>query len=365
MQTTNLELPELVEKLREFDAMKKDLVINCGQLTMIDGDIYIAASQGPDTKVNPTHWMHRQISDKLQIPFKYYEKMQKEYRSLLDDNVTAWFQKNKKNYLMRSYDLMGGEMQGRAFLSDSYKMIDHLDILMTTLQAVKEENLTDIVVNKADISETNLYVRFTNPKAEISAPEFLKTYRNPETLATNDGIISGFVLRNSETGQGSFQICPRAVILACQNGMIVNRDAYKRTHLGAKLEEGDIDWSAQTKDMNHGLIKSQIKDYVKHFSSKDYLEKLVSEITELGNRELEHPFQAVKNATVHCGITEAAQNDVLNFFTKGGDTKASGVAQAITYYAHKQEDADLRFSLEGLAMPVLSMMSQFDKPSNN
>lgn len=361
----NLQLPELVEKLREFEALKMDLVVDCNFITMKDGVLQVGKNANHLQPVAPSMHMHRQIAEKLQIPFKYYEKMQAEYGDLLDHNVTAWFLKNKKNYLLRTYCTDGGAMEGRALLSDSYKMIDHLDILMTTLQAVKEMGIEGLTVDKADITETSMYVRFINPASKISAPEFLKSYRNPETMQVNDGVVSGFVLKNSETGQGAFQVAPRLVVLACNNGMIVDKDAYKRTHLGAKLEEGAISWSADTKDSNITLVKHQIKDYVKHFSSKEYLQTTVDSITEAGAVKLENPVNAVKNATKFCGLSEAAQNDVLSYFTGGGDTNASGVAQAVTYYAHKQPNPDLRFELESKSVDVLKNMPAFDKPSLN
>ena len=183
----NLQLPELVEKLREFEVLKRDLVVDCNFITMKNGVLQVGDAAAA---VTPNMHMHRQIAEKLQIPFKYYEKMQAEYGDLLDHNVTAWFAKNKKNYLLRSYDMDGGAMEGRALLSDSYKMIDHLDILMTTLQAVKEMGIDGLTVDKADITETSMYVRFINMASKVSAPEFsrsiglIKTHENQRCAAT-------------------------------------------------------------------------------------------------------------------------------------------------------------------------------------
>lgn len=367
IKNSNLELPELVEKLREFDALKNDLVMNSDNLTVSNGEINfsnISEDGVINLNIKPNPFMHRQIADKLGIPFKYYERMQNEYKDLLDHNVASWFMKNKKNYLFRTYQSPGGELYGRAMLSDSFKIIDHLDILMVTLQAINEEGLKGIKVDQADITETSMYVRFINEEAKVSGKQFLENYRNPETLEVNDGIVSGFVLKNSETGQGALQVAPRAKILVCGNGMVQEKDAYRRTHLGAKLDEGRIDWSNQTKEANHSLIKSQIKDYVKHFSSKDYLQKVVDDINHKGNQDLTNPVEAVKNATKYCEIPESNQNDILNYFMRSGDSKASGVVQAITYYAHSQGDADTRYELEAKSMDVLDNIRQFDVNPN-
>lgn len=37
--------------------------------------------------------VHRQIASRLNIPFRYYERMLTEHRNLLDENVNGWFTK--------------------------------------------------------------------------------------------------------------------------------------------------------------------------------------------------------------------------------------------------------------------------------
>ena len=47
---------------------------------------------------------HQQIATRLNIPFRYYQKMQNEAPELLDRNVNTWFGKNPERRMIRVLD---------------------------------------------------------------------------------------------------------------------------------------------------------------------------------------------------------------------------------------------------------------------
>ena len=47
---------------------------------------------------------HQQIAARLNIPFRYYQKMQSEAPELLDRNVNTWFGKNPERRMIRVLD---------------------------------------------------------------------------------------------------------------------------------------------------------------------------------------------------------------------------------------------------------------------
>ena len=55
---------------------------------------------------------HQQIASRLNIPYRYYQKMQLEAPDLLDENVNRWFNQNSERRMIRVLD---GNI--RAFLS--------------------------------------------------------------------------------------------------------------------------------------------------------------------------------------------------------------------------------------------------------
>ena len=181
-----------------------------------------------------------------------------------------------------------------------------------------------------------------------------------------DGIITGFVITNSELGQGSFNISPRAVILKCQNGMVFKDDSFGKIHLGSKMEQySQIDWSEETKRKNHELIQLQVKDAVKQFTSEDFLRRKITELNQYAEQELKHPIETVKNVSKLLNITEEKEKSILDFFMRSGDISSMGVSQAITFYAHETKDADESHDLESAAIEILPKIKDLDKPTVN
>jgi hypothetical protein len=234
--------------------------------------------------------------------------------------------------------------------------------MLATLDAIRESGL-NVLIESGDITDTKFYMRFICPEIELEAPELLKNYRVPNGTRGGNGIISGFVISNSETGNGKFSISPRAVVLACSNGMIFKDDAFQKTHLGGKMEEySTIDWSENTKQKNYELVCSQVKDAIKYYASKEYLGAKITDLIQKGNKELSYPIEAMKNVTKHLSISEEKEQNILNYFVKSGDTNAFGITQALTYFAHQNCSPEDRYDLEMNSVLVLDKINMFDKP---
>jgi len=176
-----------------------------------------------------------------------------------------------------------------------------------------------------------------------------------------NGVISGFIISNSEVGCGQFMVRPRAMVLKCRNGLIAPDTSFSRIHLGSRLDEGMIQWSQQTKNKNYELIMSQTGDAIKTFLSKDYLGTMIEKLAEGMNQKLDRPVDAIQNVCKHLKYTESQRESILSYFLHDGDLTGSGVAHAITRQA-QNEAADDRYSMELAAYTLLGRMKQFDKP---
>jgi hypothetical protein len=382
-QTT---LAELVNELKNQNLQKKDFVVPANLLSMENGQLVVnnynednallkllqeVGIKSEDDKkliLNCLPILHQNLSDKLDIPRKYYNKIQSlKETTLIDTNVTHWLKNMKGNIFLRTF-INKDENEGyaRAILSDRYNVIDNFDVLFATLEAVKESGLNlKIEDNGCDLTESKMYIRFVLPDVEISAPDLLKNYKSPKGgNSVGDGIITGFVITNSELGQGSFSISPRAVVLKCQNGMVFKNDAFGKIHLGGKMGEySQIDWSEETKRKNYELIQAQVKDAVKKFTSEEYLAKKISELNEYAEEDLKHPIETVKNVSKLLSIPEEKEKNILDFFMRGGDFTPMGVSQALTFYAHETKDADEAHEMETSAIDILPKIKEMDKPS--
>jgi hypothetical protein len=382
-QTT---LAELVNELKNQNLQKKDFVVPANLLSMENGQLVVNNYHEDDSLLkllqeigiksedekklvlNCLPILHQNLSDKLDIPRRYYNRIQSlEETTLIDTNVTHWLKNMKGNIFLRTF-INKDENEGyaRAILSDRYNVIDNFDVLFATLEAVKESGLNlKIEDNGCDLTESKMYIRFVLPDVEISAPDLLKNYKSPKGgNSVGDGIITGFVITNSELGQGSFSISPRAVVLKCQNGMVFKNDAFGKIHLGGKMGEySQIDWSEETKRKNYELIQAQVKDAVKKFTSEEYLAKKISELNEYAEEDLKHPIETVKNVSKLLSIPEEKEKNILDFFMRGGDFTPMGVSQALTFYAHETKDADEAHEMETAAIDILPKIKEMDKPS--
>lgn len=380
-------LAELVHELKDQNMQKKDFVVPANLLSMENGQLVVNNYNQDDSLskllkevgiesesnnkliLNCLPILHQNLSDKLDIPRRYYNRIQSlEETQLIDSNVSHWLKNMKGNIFLRTF-INKDENKGyaRAILSDRYNVIDNFDVLFATLEAVKESGLNlKIEDNGCDLTESKMYIRFVLPDVEINAPDLLKNYKNPkgEGSSVGDGIITGFVITNSELGQGSFSISPRAVVLKCSNGMVFKNDAFGKIHLGGKMGEfSQIDWSEETKRKNYELIQAQVKDAVKKFTSEDFLASKISELNEYAEVDLKHPIETVKNVSKFLNITEEKEKNILDFFMRGGDFTAMGVSQALTFYAHETKDADEAHEMESVAIDILPKIKDMDKPS--
>ena len=381
----NLSLQEIVKQLQNQNLLKQDFVVPSKYLKMVDSNLIVINESKLDSlskllletgisidvddlqkiELAVLDCCHSQIGNRLDIPKKYYDKMlsKEQYHHLLDYNVTSWFaEKNENNFLLRTF-IDREEKTGiaRAILSDRYNVLDNYDVMLATLDAIRESGI-NVQIESGDITDTKFYMRFVCPDIEMDAPEILKNYRVPDGTQGGNGIISGFVISNSETGNGKFSISPRAVVLACRNGMIFKNDAFQKTHLGAKMEEfTTIDWSEETRQKNYELVCSQVKDAIKYYASEEYLGAKIHELVEKGNKELTYPIETIKNVSKHLSISEEKESSILNYFIKSGDTNAFGVTQALTYYAQHNASPEERYEIETESVLILDSIEEFDK----
>lgn len=321
--------------------------------------------------LEPQDLFDKQLATKLQIPLKYYRRMKSEAVPLLDYNVNHWLLDDPdKKHMVRAFsEKRGGSPLARALLSERYRIMDNYDVLFGALNAIKEAGL-NVTVESCDLTETRMYVRIYCQEVAVAAESLVAPYRNridPHGDVIDSSLVfAGFVLQNSEVGLGSFSIMPRLVILTCLNGMTIERDIMRRVHMGARLDTGEINWSEKTRNANRELIVAQTGDAIQHFLNKRFLEETVEEISHHGEKSLNHPTGTVQNVTKELATTDAEAEAILDYFVKGGDTRAIGVVQAVTRYAQDVTDGDRASELEVEAFKMLPFIaSNYDKVFKN
>ena len=84
----------------------------------------------------PTDICDQGIAGKLGIPSAYLRKMREQKPDLYDANVNGWLAGDDRRFLLRCLRGENGGGAAWAFLSDGYKVIDNLDVLLAALDGV-------------------------------------------------------------------------------------------------------------------------------------------------------------------------------------------------------------------------------------
>ena len=119
---------------------------------------------------------HQQIASRLNIPFRYYQKMQVESPELLDSNVNTWLNQNPECRMIRVLD-----NNVRAFLSDRYRQLDNLELCAAVLPVISE--MKGASIESCEVTPTRLYLKVVNKKLKAE-------------VAVGDVVQAGFVVSN-------------------------------------------------------------------------------------------------------------------------------------------------------------------------
>jgi len=361
----NASFDDLLELLERDQDAKIDLVAPASAISAVDGNLTVTGMEPVLTPTGvtqangayrPTAVADEGIADKLKIPTAYLRRMRAEAVDLYDLNVNGWLQKDPtRRFLLRAFKGEPGVL--RAWLSDGYKIIDHLDMLTAVLAGI-EESGHPVKITGADLTERRMIVRVESEHVEALAPELLRGYRSPFTGQTGDQlpiVSAGFVLTNSEVGSGKYAITPRIVVRVCGNGMTITKDAFSKVHLGARMDQGIVKFSEDTQEKNLSLITAQTRDAVATFMNRDYVERKLADIQREAGREITSPVEAVELVAKQLRFSDSVRESVFAHFIRGGQTTAGGIMQAVTATAQTLDDGDAAYELETQALSAMTI----------
>ena len=361
-------LPDIASLLRDQQARKVDVVAPAAAIRtrdaqlVVDDSAPVLGEHGVTLTAGaytPTLVCDQGIADKLGIPAAYLRRLREECPALYDANVNGWLDRDGRKFLVRCLkpESGAGPGVGRAFLSDGYKIIDSLDVLMAALEGIRASGYP-VQVDQCDLTERRMYIRVMCDQVRTLAPALLAGYRSPFTGASgadNPVVFSGFVITNSETGCGAFTLTPRLVVQVCANGMTITRDALRAVHLGERHDEGVITWSGNTLDKVLGLITAKTTDAVRAFLAPEYAERAIRQIERAAGRPVADPAETVRTVSQRLRFTEDQQTAILNHFILGGALTAGGVMHAVTSVAQTLTDPDAAWEMESSALRALEL----------
>jgi hypothetical protein len=362
----NASIEDMVALLRGQQARKVDVVAPArairaeGGLILLDGTVPLLGEDGVTMiagAYRPTEACDGGIAEKLGIPAAYLRRMRTTRPHLYDQNVNGWLAGDDRSFFVRCLrGDDGGSGVARAWLSDGYKTIDHLDTLMAVFDGIRAAG-HPVVIDSCDLTERRMYVRVRCEAVQVLAPALLAGYTSPFTGAKgadNPVVFAGFAVANSETGCGACTITPRLVAQVCANGMTITRDVVRAVHLGERMEEG-IRWSGDTCDRQLALVAAKSRDAVMAFLTPGYVEKVVRGLEKKAGHPVSDAAKTVEAISGRLRYTEAQQAEILDHFIMGGDLTAGGIMHAVTSAAQVQADGDAAWDLENSALDALSL----------
>jgi hypothetical protein len=402
LTTRNATLADMVTILRHQRARRLDVVAPASAIHAHEGNLIISDTVQEMTEAGvtpaagtyrPTKVADEGISAKLGINLAYLRKLRDERPDLWDANVNGWlhgndlagFPQDNRQFLLRLFQAEGDNLGvARALLSDSYKVIDNLDALMATLDGIRQAG-TDVEFDGLDLTERRLYARVVAPQIRAYAPALLAGYRSPfggevyvpgrnwtpeqaRQAAAREGrgyrpgsepiLFAGFVVSNSEVGDGAWSITPRIVAEICGNGLQITADVARAVHLGSRHEEGVVRYSADTTDKELALITARARDAVATFLSPAYLQAKVTEIERKAGASVPRPEETVRQVAKAARFSDEMADAILAHFIRGGQLTAGGVMQAVTSVAQTVDDADIAADLEAQALRAMELAAQ-------
>ena len=366
----NVTLADLAGLLREQQARKVDVVAPASAIRARNGQLVIDSADpvlGPDGVTmttgtyTPTEVCDQGLADKFGIPAQYLRRTREQRPALYDVNVNGWLDADPRKFLIRCLRPTTGSGPGaaRAFLSDGFRRIDNLDVLLAALDGVRDAGVP-VEIDGCDLTERKMYVRVVCQQVATLAPALLADYRSPFTGAAgadNPTVFAGFVISNSETGCGAFSLIPRLVVQVCRNGLTVARDAIRAVRLGERLDPGVVTWSGNTLDKTLALITARTTDAVSTLLDPRYADRVIRTIAEQAGRPIADPQQAVQTVSARLRFSDAQQADILAHFIRGGDLTAGGILHAVTSAAQAQTDADNAHDMEAAGLRALEIAS--------
>jgi hypothetical protein len=374
LSTRNATLADMAALLQRQHADKLDVVVPAAAIHSAVGDLHIAgtgdavlSSDGVTTGggvFTPTGVCDAGIAEKLSIPLPYLRRLRERHIHLYDANVNTWLGDDPaKKYLLRTlrghngYNGHSGPGIARALLSDSYRVVDNLDVLLAVLAGIRDSGADTQIVG-CDLTERRMYLRVQSSDVAVHAPTLLANYTSPFTGnrgADNPLVFAGFVVTNSEVGHGSFSITPRIIAQVCRNGMTITRDAMREVHLGGRLPEGIIRWSPDTQQAALTLVTRQAADAVATFLDHDYVHRTIARIEENAGIRIRDVQATVEYLSKELRFTEAQTKTILEHFIDAGDRTAGGILHAITSAAQTIEDADTAHEIERSGLKAMNL----------
>ncbi len=255
-------------------------------------------------------------------------------RQALANLLTVSLKENETHRLVRTMENKKHEAYMRAFLSDTYRVLDNMDLAHHAIIPVFDE-ITDLQIVSCDVSDEAMYIKAINPDQIYNIA--------PKQARVGDIVEAGVVIKNSEVGSGRLIIEPFFNRKACMNGMISNDASMARRHIGRKnslMDEWDPEfaneiYTDETKFLDDLAFFNKVKDTLHAmFLNDEKFMKILGRLMEAKKEPITgHSRAAVTEVTKRFQLSAGESESVYDELVRSGDLTKFGLTQAITAVA--------------------------------
>lgn len=335
-------LQQLAQTVSTERARVRDYRVRTSALEM-DENLHIRTLGDTGLLIKPRELFHQQLAEKTGVPWKYYQRMQSAAPELLRQNANHWLGKgNGERRLLRTLVPGGGApLDGRAFLSSTYRPLDNFDLMGALVPSLLSSGLE---VVSSDLTETKLYLKLT-------------TSRLTAEIKKGDVVQLGLVASNSEVGCGALSIQVLMFRLACLNGAIMSEDlpGFRRVHIGAEFKADDAILTDETRRTRDAAIWLQARDTIAAAVNQTTLDKIVDRMKGIAAIELQDPEKAVELVSKRFDLVEDERNAVMQNLIRGGDVTQWGLLNAVTAIANTHANYDRATEIESLGGKIAAL----------
>lgn len=316
-----MKIEKLIQELEGQKPQKWDEKLPSSQIRMVLAQNEPGFQFEGEGYLFVTESCHSQIAEKLEIPLKYYRRMQTETPELLTRNVNAWLERSEKDFFIRG---LGGTV--RAFLSDRYRVIDHLDVLMCALNELQAH---DAEIEDCFLSETEMNVKIKSQKLR----DFVRH--------KDDLMIGGIFLTNSETGHKALRVEPRLFRVKCSNGLIIEEMVTREIHIGNGDEAFD--------EIIYLSLRRSIRELFSKFGD------IIQALRESSEIKIKNAQKLISNVVEHYRLSEAQRDNILMAFGAEPEFDKYGIVNALTLAAQKETTWEKSVEMERIAGHLIAL----------
>ena len=335
-------LKALAAELKRQHDNKRDFIVNTRNLqiqTNSKGESKLSfnLSNKPITfGVNDN--AHQQIATKLNIPIRYYQKMQIESPQLLDQTVNDSFKKLAENRMIRTLD-----DTARAFLSDRYRRIDNLEICAAIYPFI--ESTKFLSVESAEVTDSHLYLKVVNKR--------IKTEISKGTV-----IQAGFVISNSEVGEGYLKVEPLIFNSFSKNALIFKDCLHKTNHIGRQFKSSSTAYEvpADERNYNQSIFTKLQKDIQAVITDSETFDTIVHLLRQSKQISLQKDIvKAVESLANNFALSPNERGDILRQLLISEDHSRYGLINAISAASKISNSYERATELEHISGELLTL----------